>query len=234
MNCLEFRRIVGAETDSATPQIVAHAALCPACTRYREELRQMDRLIHRALHIDTRIDSQADATIVPTAPQWRPVARQRRVPWGLAASVLAAVLTSLLLWVAAPRETLARQVVEHTQAEASAMVRTAEIVDPETVASILALSGVRMKPGAVAVSYAQSCAFRGHQVPHLVVQTDAGPVTVLLLAREKSIETPRTFDENGYQGMIVPAPRGVLAVLGHAVPVEEIATKLLAAVEYIG
>lgn len=226
MNCLEFRRIVGAEPATATPQVVTHAAQCPACARYREELQRMDLLIHRALHIDPQID--------PAVPQRRTVARKRRVPWGLAASVLAAVLTGLLLWVAGPRETLARQVVEHAQAEASAMVRTAGIVDPATVASILARSGVRMKPGVVAVSYAQSCAFRGHQVPHLVVQTDAGPVTVLLLAQEKSIEKPRTFDEHGYQGVIVPAPRGVLAVLGHGVPVEEIAAKLLAAVEYIG
>lgn len=219
MNCLEFRRAVGAQPDIATPEIVAHAAQCPGCARYQQELQQMDRLIHRALNIDPRVN-------VAAAP------RKRSMQWGLAASVLAAVLAGLLLWVADPRETLAEQIVEHAQEEEGAMVRTSEIADPARVASILARSGVRMKPGAVAVSYAQSCPLRGHQVPHLVVQTDTGPVTVLLLAQEKSISKPQTFDESGYQGVIIPAPRGVLAVLGRGVPVEEIAAKVLAAVDY--
>lgn len=225
MNCLEFRRIVGAQPDLATPEIEAHTAQCPACARHRQELQQMDLLIHRALKIDTQINA--------AAPPQRAVAPERPVQWRLAASVLAAVLTGLLLWVANPRETLAEQIVAHAQEEASAMVRTAQTVDPETVAGILALSAVRMKPDAVAVSYAQSCPFRGHRVPHLVVQTDAGPVTVLLLAQEKSISKPQTFNEGGYQGAIVPAPRGVLAVLGRGAPVEEIAARVLAAVEYI-
>lgn len=218
MNCLEFRRTVGAQPDIATPEIVAHAAQCPACARYQQELQQMDQLIHRALKIDPHN--------VAAAP------RKRSMQWGIAASLSAAVLAGLLLWVADPRASLAEQIVEHAQEEASAMVRTSQIADPARVASILARSAVRMKPDAVAVSYAQSCPLRGHHVPHLVVQTDAGPVTVLLLVEEKSISKPETFDEGGYQGVIVPAPRGVLAVLGRGVAVEEIAAKVLAAVDY--
>ena len=219
MNCLEFRRIVGAQPDLATPDIVAHAQQCPACARYQQELQQMDRLIHRALNVDPQVRAA-------------PAPRKRSVQWGLAASMVAAVLAGLVLWVANPRQSLAEQIVEHAQGEAGAMVRTSEIADPARVADILARSGVRLKPDSVTVSYAQSCPLRGHQVPHLVVQTDAGPVTVLLLAQEKSISKPETFDESGYQGVIIPAPRGVLAVLGHAVPVEEIAAKVLAAVDY--
>src|SRR5437868_2954202 len=224
MNCLEFRRIVGAQPDIATPEIVAHAAQCAACARYRLELQQMDQLIHRALKIDTRSGASTQ----------RMSGRARSMRWGLAASVLAAVLAGLTLWVAYPRATLAEQVIEHAQGEESAMVRTSDVADPARVADILARSGVRMKPNAVAVSYAQSCLFRMHLVPHLVVQTDRGPVPVLLLANDKSQSNPQTFSEGGYQGVIVPAPRGVLAVLGHSVPVEEIAAKVLAAVDYSG
>lgn len=251
MNCLEFRRIVGAQPDIATPEVVAHAQQCPACARYRQELQQMDQLIHRALKIDTRSNVAAPAALPHEVPVERAVVERavverirtnriratsprRSMQWGLAASVLAAVLAGLFLWVADPRETLAEQIVEHAQEEAGAMVRTSYIADSEKVASILSRSGVRMKPDAVAVSYAQSCPFRGHRVPHLVVQTDAGPVTVLLLAQEKSIAKPATFDESGYSGVIIPAPRGVLAVLGRGAPVEEIAAKVLAAVDYGG
>jgi len=178
----------------------------------------MDRLIHRALEIDV-------------APR-RAVRRRRAVQWGLAASVLAAVLAGLVLWVASPRETLAEQVIEHTNGEAFAMVRTSENVDPAQVARVLSRSGVHLRSDAMAVSYASTCEFRGRQVPHLVVQTERGPVTVMLLAHEKGTGHTEKFNEGGYQGAIVPAPRGVLAVLGRDVPAEDIAAKVLAAVDY--
>ena len=41
--------------------------------------------------------------------------------------------------------------------------------------------------GAGLVSYANSCVFRGHHVPHLVVQTEAGPVTVMVLVHESGV-----------------------------------------------
>jgi hypothetical protein len=65
------------------------------------------------------------------------------------------------------------------------------------------------------VSYASSCLFRGHRVPHLVVQTSMGPVTVMVLVHE-SVSKAVPFDEEGYRGVIVPVPgHGSLAVLVH-------------------
>jgi hypothetical protein len=46
------------------------------------------------------------------------------------------------------------------------------------------------------------------------------------------IERPQTFEEGGYSGVIMPAPRGVLAVLGQGVLVENVAARVLAAVDY--
>jgi len=218
MNCLEFRRAVGAQPDTTAADVVAHAAQCPACARYQQELQRMDPLIHRALEID----------VVPH----RAVRRRRAVQWGLAASVLVAVLAGLVLWIANPRETLAEQVIEHTNSEAFVMVRTSWNVDPAQVALVLSRSGVHLRSDAMAVSYATTCRFRGRQVPHLVVQTERGPVTVLLLAHEKGAGRIQKFNEGGYQGAIVAAPRGVLAVLGRDVPAEDIAAKVLAAVDY--
>lgn len=178
----------------------------------------MDRLIHRALEIE-----------VAPAPG---VQRKRAVQWGLAASVLVAVLAGLVLWAVNPRETLAEQVVQHAEGEAFAMVRTSQTVDAAEVAGVLARSGIRLRSDAMSVSYATTCQFRGHKVPHLVVQTERGPVTVLVLTEEKSTASTQRFDEGGYQGAIVAAPRGVLAVLGHDVPAQEVAEKVLAAVDY--
>jgi hypothetical protein len=105
-------------------------------------------------------------------------------------------------------------------------------VDQAGLQEILARSGVRLKDIG-RISYAMSCKFRGHHVPHLVVQTQRGPVTVLLLPEERSITTPEKFVEGGYAGLIVPAPRGAIAVLGSGPHVAEVATAVLGAIEYI-
>jgi len=52
MNCLEFRRAVGAEPGLDGPGLAAHRAQCPACARYQRELQDMDRLLGRAMRVD--------------------------------------------------------------------------------------------------------------------------------------------------------------------------------------
>jgi hypothetical protein len=50
-------------------------------------------------------------------------------------------------------------------------------------------------------------------VPHLVVQTPSGPVTVMVLVHQ-AVRTSMRFDEQGYRGTIVPVPgHGSIAVL---------------------
>ena len=101
----------------------------------------------------------------------------------------------------------------------------------------MADSNMRLRAGAGLVSYANSCAFRGHQVPHLVVQTNAGAVTVMVLTHE-SVHRAVHFDEQGYRGMIIPVPgNGSLAVLeqgtrGDAEMLKKVAAGVLAAIEW--
>jgi hypothetical protein len=72
---------------------------------------------------------------------------------------------------------------------------------------------MRLATSAGLVSYANSCLFRGYLVPHLVVQSASGPVTVMVLVHE-SVPAPVRFDEQGYRGMILPMPgHGSVAVL---------------------
>jgi hypothetical protein len=93
-------------------------------------------------------------------------------------------------------------------------------------------SGIRLKPDAMHVSYASGCQFRGHVIPHLVVQTGRGPVTVMVLADETAHGKPERFDEGGYRGVVVPAPRGALVVLGQDGDVKSVAATVLDALDY--
>ena len=130
----------------------------------------------------------------------------------MAASMLLALVVAGALWLAAPGPSLAADVVTHMAGEPDAWRRT-DPVPSAALQDVLRDSKLQLAAGAGVVSYASSCAFRGHQVPHLVIQTDSGPVTVMVLVHE-SVAKPVQFDEQGYRGVIVPVVgHGSLAVL---------------------
>jgi hypothetical protein len=89
---------------------------------------------------------------------------------------------------------------------------TAQQVTAQDIGEALHGAGVELNITSDKVTYAQSCWFRGHYVPHLVLQTASGPATVLIL-RHESAGSSRAFREQGMSGMIVPARDGSFAVL---------------------
>lgn len=227
MNCEQLHTIVGAEPNSTDPEVLAHIEQCPDCARYRNEMQAMDRLIYRALAVDAPAEKSADQVLSPP-PQHGGAARI----WRMAASVLVAVLVGAMgLWLISPRESFAQEAITHMKHEQASMVRTSDRVDADRLEEILAAARLRLKPGAAHVSYAQSCLFRGQQIPHFVVQTERGPVTVLVVT-DAPTQQREQIDEDGVQGVIMPAPRGVIVVLGQGAPVDSVAQTMLSALEY--
>ncbi len=225
MNCLEFRRAAGADPEHLDADARAHLDACPACAEYHRSLVAMDATILKALQVPLT----AAAAAVRTSPPKRPPLPRSR--WlALAASIVAGVLVGSLLWVGGPRATLAREVVEHVLHEPQSLTAThADLADVER---ILGDAGVRVRPGIGTVSYARSCPFRGHVVPHLVVRTAHGPVTVLVL-RNESVRRAIPFEEQGYVGSLVPAGPGSVAIVGGArADVAEVTARLLEAVQW--
>jgi hypothetical protein len=121
-----------------------------------------------------------------------------------------------VLWVAAPGASVAADVVTHMAEEPDAWRRTNVPVPDSKLQDVLRNTQLRLAAGSPLVSYASSCKFRGHHVPHLVIQTESGPVTVMVLVHER-VSKPVRFDEQGYRGVIVPvAGHGSIAVLTNA------------------
>jgi hypothetical protein len=219
MNCHEARLLIGADPGTDDPRVAEHIAQCAECARFRQELRDMDRVVSAALRVDFPV-AQPRSAVAARRPLWA------------AAAGLAIVILGALAWLLNPRDSFAAQVVEHVNGEAFSLVRTAQPADPKELGSILSRSGIRLKPDAPLVSYAAGCEFRGHVVPHLVVQTAQGPVTVMVLAEETARGKPERFDEAGYRGMVVAAPRGALVVLGQDGDVGSVAATVLNALDY--
>lgn len=217
MDCAQFRRMVLADPRGDNDQMRAHASSCEPCARYALELRRFEDRLERALRFEVGGPSRAArATVVPFRSR---DAQPRRPPYlrrgwlAAAASILLAAALGLGVWLGSSGPTLAAAVVGHMAGEPDAWAVTRVPVPQAALIQVLEASNVRLATEAVLVTYARSCEFRGHKVPHLVVQADGGPITVMVLTHEATRETVR-FDEHGYRGIIVPVPgHGSLAVL---------------------
>jgi hypothetical protein len=222
ISCLEFRRRAGAEPFAGDAAMEAHRLECAACARYQDELRAMDGVIRRALAVEPG----------PLArPAAAPAGASRRRILAIAASLVAGIAVGVVLLVGAPRASIAREVVAHVEHEPGALLPT-EPLAPDEVSSVLAQEGMRLRPGAGDVSYAMRCVVDGRVVPHLVVRTPAGPVTVLVL-RHREVGKPMRLSEGRLEGIVLPAPRGSIAVVGEGVAdIDAVARSVFEAVDW--
>ena len=212
MSCEQARLQIGADPSGSTADLEEHLRDCAQCRQFREEMRTLDGNIRRALE---RPPGWVDSPRMTAS--WR--------PWALAASVLLAMLAALSLWLLRPSDTLAREVVAHVQAEPESWLAQ-QHVDAKGINEALSGAGVSLDITSDRITYAQSCWFRGHYVPHLIVQTAQGPVTVMIL-RSQPVSGRRTFHEAGMSGVIVPAPPGSIAVLARGgANVDGVATQM--------
>lgn len=203
-----------ADPNDPDRELREHRDGCPECTEFTGKLLRFESRLNRALRVTL---PAAQPTVQPAVPLRARAAPRtmvyRKGMLAMAASVLLAVVVAGVLWVAAPGQSLAADVVTHMNGEPEAWRQSNVPVPNSELQQVLQDSHVKLAPGSDLVSYAASCAFRGHHVPHLVLQTESGPVTVMVLVHE-SVRKPVQFDEQGYRGVIVPvAGHGSLAVL---------------------
>lgn len=243
MNCEATQLQIGADPQASNDVLEAHLLSCARCTAFQRETRALDGQIRRALELP----------LEPLRPAWngvelrRPAAQSagaavsrrlgRSRAWALAASVALAVTIGLVFWSTQSQPALATAVVEHMALEPDSWNQRAPV--PQSALDlVLRRSGVRLdRATAGEVVYAYSCWFRGRYVPHLVVQTSGGPVTVLVL-RDEAVTREQRFEESGYTGLLLPVQGGTLAVLAReqsaidAAALNEAAQRVLQAVDF--
>jgi len=198
MNCEDARRLIGAVPGATSGELAQHLKDCHACADFQLEMVALDANIRRAL------------AMVPAADRGRRRAAARP-GWALAASVVLAIVATLTVWALRTDTSLAHEVVAHVVAEPQSWVGTDAVPEAE-LEDVLRKSGLILAETPYSVIYAQSCWFRGHYVPHLVVRTPHSLATVLLLPNER-VAQRESFHEDGLSGVIVPSTHGSIAVL---------------------
>ncbi len=233
MNCQHATLLIGADPYASSPELSEHLRECPSCVEFQREMLALEMNIRRALEVAPAAASaargKAQVSDIREAARSASASRRPARPvrwrgWAVAASTVVAVIA--LLWALRPSDTLAHDLVVHVEHEPDSWNST-QPVELSSLAATLRKAGITdSNITAQQVTYVQTCFIRGHFVPHLVVRTVDGPVTVIVLPDEH-VKSRETFNEGGYAGLIVPAEHGSLAILarGGASNIDDVARR---------
>lgn len=207
MDCTQARLHLGAEPTARDAPLREHLAQCPACRTFASEMRALDEDIHRVLAPAPAAAWLGALTGSPGQHRERPRARL----WALAAGLAGLTVAGALLWGLRPGPALAQEVVRHVEGEPDSWNSLTPVPRTRVARILWEDAGVTLAPTAQVV-YASSCPFHGHHVPHLVVRTASGAYTVMIL-RGEHVRRAQRFSSDGYSGVLLPEPKGTLAVL---------------------
>lgn len=233
MNCEKFRQAVTADPADASAHLLSHEGQCTDCRKYREAMQQFDTRLRRAMEIPVppvKLPDLETADNVIAMPK-----RRITTPiWlGLAASVaLAGWLGLSLMSPGEPRQSLAEEIIAHMDHEESSRIVTNVAVPERTLASVVNSDVAELNPGIGLVTYARSCVINGNLVPHLVIQGEKGPVTLLLLPDE-AIDAAIPLEGSNINGVILPVGDGSIAIIGvREESIEDISNRVVDSVKW--
>jgi hypothetical protein len=153
----------------------------------------------------------ANADVVPLASR-----RTLSTPtwFALAATVLLAALIGFRLsGPGVSYASLEEQVLAHVDREPGAFRVTSTPVSDSRLARAVPAHMAALNHDAGMITYAQSCSINGKSVPHLVLQGEHGPITILLMPYE-AVSEARTFEGENVHGVILPVGSGSIAIIG--------------------
>ena len=127
---------------------------------------------------------------------------------------------------------LEAEILAHVDHEPGALRVTDVAVPDEQVASVVNPSIGTLDRDVGLITYATSCVIHGNTVPHLVMQGDKGPVTLLLMPDEK-ITNVLSLNGDKVHGVVLPVGSGSIAIVApREQNLEKIEAKVIDSVEW--
>lgn len=216
MNCEEYRQALTADpsrTDGA-----GHVAVCADCQAFTRRVRDLDLEIARALQIDVPPLGALDLPDIDNAnvTALSPRPRSRQPLWfALAATVVLAASISLRMsGMFESYETLEQEVLAHLDHEPAALRVTTMPVADERLRRALPEAVAVFDRNETLITYANPCVINGRPTPHLVIQGQSGPVTILLMPEER-VARPTPLEGKHVHGFLLPVGEGSIAIIGN-------------------
>ena len=235
MNCDDYKQAIGA--DPRFDGGAGHLSDCQSCQEYRREMQALDLQIGRALALDVpqlvmpSLDGVDTGNVVALEPRRRIA---MKTWYSVAATVALAVFIGFRFGVDHGQQfdSLAEEVLAHTTHEPAALQVTDKKVSDDKLRQVVPANIAAMDHSAGLITFAETCPIGGHDVPHLVIQGEYGPITIMLLPNEKISEAISLNDENSH-GVILPVGDGSIAIIGsREEKLEEVQKQLLQSVTW--
>ena len=181
------------------------------------KLQELDLKIAKAMQIDV------PPLVMPELPEIDdanvaalPVRKRSTTPlwFAIAATVvLASSIALRMSGVFTTYDSLADEVLAHLDHEPAALQVTDVAVSDERLQRAVPANLAVFNRGDALVTYASPCKINGKTVPHLVIQGQYGPITILLMPGEEVAETT-PLDGANVHGVIIPVGDGSIAIVG--------------------
>ncbi len=186
-------------------------------SEHDKDMKALDLKIAKALQIDVPELLMPELPEVDSAKVTALPARKRSMkPVWFAVAATVVLATSLSIRNSGMFQTydsLADEVLAHLDHEPGAFRNVDVAVSDERLALAIPASLATFERGTSLITYAQPCVINGNDVPHLVIQGQLGPVTILLMPEESVAETT-PIDGDNVKGVILPVGKGSIAIIG--------------------
>lgn len=215
MNCEEYRQAVAA--DPAFDGGTDHLSGCGECREFRREMQALNLQIAKAMQLSVpalRVPELPTVDTKNVAPLRAGKPLSKPVWFAMAASVLLAVFIGVrMLGVGVTYDSLAEEIIAHLDHEPYALRVTDTPVSNDRLQNVVPASIAKLDHSAGIISYAWTCVIDGKHVPHLVMQGETGPITILLMP-EQTVPEAETLEGESIHGVILPVGNGSIAIIG--------------------
>ena len=213
MNCEDFKQAVAG--DPSFDDGASHAVECADCSAYQAKMQALDLKIAKAMELSAPDLKMPELPEIDTSNVVALPARRVTPIWfAIAATVVLAAVVGVRMLVPVTGDmSLADQIVAHIDHEPYGLRVTSTPVSDDRLNDVVPDDVAEIDHSAGLITYAQSCEINGNAVPHIVIQGEHGPVTILLMPDEQ-VSAASSIDGENISGVILPIGKGSIAIVG--------------------
>jgi Protein of unknown function (DUF3379) len=209
MDCSTFRRLKLAEPQSANPEQIKHESLCPPCTVFAKKIDAFERKLHDAAAVVVP-DGFAEQILLNVDKTGK-TRRLQRPYLAMAATIAVAVLASLTFYLLPDRNAVANAFAAHVASHPDEL-NARHFIEPAKFAAAFSEFGGVVDGSVGEVTHMKLCPILGVQAMHIVVQTEHGTATLILLPSTQA-STSQPMVREGYSVTVVPLRQGSMGIL---------------------
>jgi hypothetical protein len=208
MNCLDFRRRLGAEPHCNDADFLRHRQDCPGCAEAQARALAFEQTLRQALAVPPPAEL-AEAVLLAHATRQQRLRRVYRR--GALLALAASLVLAFGIGLRVEARPLTDQAVEHLRAEAVTLTFT-QPVTAQAVRDAFASRGLALREVPDGITFVACCPMGRHRTVHLVMSGEGGAVSVIYVVDVRT-GAREDFQHGGWQGRSVPLGAGTLILL---------------------